>query len=45
MNNKYVYEVRGTGGVVIATYAVKDDAETHASKVKGAYVMPVATGL
>lgn len=45
MNNKYIYEVRGAGGVVIATYATKDDAETHAEKIKGAYIMPVATGL
>ena len=45
MNDKYIYEVRGIGGVVIATYATKDDAKTHASKVKGAYVMPVAKGL
>lgn len=45
MNNKYIYEVRCTGGVVIATYTTKDDAETCADKVKGAYVMPVATGL
>ena len=45
MNNKYIYEVRGAGGVIIATYATKDDAETHSIKVKGAFVMPVATGL
>lgn len=45
MNNKYIFEVRAPGGVVIATYVTKDDAKLVASRHKGAYVMPVATGL
>ena len=44
MNNKYIYEVRAPGGIVLATFITKDDAQAYAGK-HNAYVVSVATGL